>query len=142
MSIVLSLGTPTRTVIQNTVTRRGVVKVKYRFCGSCGACSRNVQVRQMTVTVVLTRGASMNRCSDVRWPANPDRKVDIKDNHLGIKLIPMISTWDQVDPTFPVRVSSEPRIKNPYHPHRKTTRISVGMQLSMIAKHLVSTLFC
>jgi hypothetical protein len=33
----------------------------------------------------------------------PDRKVDIKDNHLGIKLIPMISTWDQVDPTFPVR---------------------------------------
>jgi hypothetical protein len=23
---------------------------------------------------------------------NPDRKVDIKDNHLGIKLIPMIST--------------------------------------------------
>jgi hypothetical protein len=34
----------------------------------------------------------------------PDRKVDIKDNHLGIKLIPMISTWDQVDPTFPVRM--------------------------------------
>jgi hypothetical protein len=33
----------------------------------------------------------------------PDRKVDIKDNHLGIKLIPMISTWDQVDPIFPVR---------------------------------------
>jgi hypothetical protein len=32
----------------------------------------------------------------------PDRKVDIKDNHLGIKLIPMISTWDQVDPIFPV----------------------------------------
>jgi hypothetical protein len=27
----------------------------------------------------------------------------IKDNHLGIKLIPMISTWDQVDPIFPVR---------------------------------------
>jgi hypothetical protein len=35
--------------------------------------------------------------------AVPDRKVDIKDNHLGIKLIPMISTWDQVDPIFPVR---------------------------------------
>jgi hypothetical protein len=35
--------------------------------------------------------------------AGPDRKVDIKDNHLGIKLIPMISTWDQVDPIFPVR---------------------------------------
>jgi hypothetical protein len=35
----------------------------------------------------------------------PDRKVDIKDNHLGIKLIPMISTWDQVDPIFPVRQS-------------------------------------
>jgi hypothetical protein len=35
----------------------------------------------------------------------PDRKVDIKDNHLGIKLIPMISTWDQVDPIFPVRWS-------------------------------------
>jgi hypothetical protein len=34
----------------------------------------------------------------------PDRKVDIKDNQLGIKLIPMISTWDQVDPIFPVRV--------------------------------------
>jgi hypothetical protein len=33
----------------------------------------------------------------------PDRKVDIKDNQLGIKLIPMISTWDQVDPIFPVR---------------------------------------
>jgi hypothetical protein len=33
----------------------------------------------------------------------PDRKVDIKDNHLSIKLIPMISTWDQVDPIFPVR---------------------------------------
>jgi hypothetical protein len=36
---------------------------------------------------------------------HPDRKVDIKDNHLGIKLIPMISTWDQVDPIFPVRMS-------------------------------------
>jgi hypothetical protein len=35
----------------------------------------------------------------------PDRKVDIKDNQLGIKLIPMISTWDQVDPIFPVRWS-------------------------------------
>jgi hypothetical protein len=35
--------------------------------------------------------------------ATPDRKVDIKDNQLGIKLIPMISTWDQVDPIFPVR---------------------------------------
>jgi hypothetical protein len=34
----------------------------------------------------------------------PDRKVDIKDNQLGIKLIPMISTWDQVDPIFPVRI--------------------------------------
>jgi hypothetical protein len=34
--------------------------------------------------------------------AFPDRKVDIKDNQLGIKLIPMISTWDQVDPIFPV----------------------------------------
>jgi hypothetical protein len=33
----------------------------------------------------------------------PDRKVDIKDNQLGIKLIPMLSTWDQVDPIFPVR---------------------------------------
>jgi hypothetical protein len=30
----------------------------------------------------------------------PDGKVDMKDIHLGIKLIPMISTWDQVDPTF------------------------------------------
>jgi hypothetical protein len=30
----------------------------------------------------------------------PDRKVDIKNNQLGIKLIPMISTWDQVDPTW------------------------------------------
>jgi hypothetical protein len=37
----------------------------------------------------------------------PDRKVDIKDNHLGIKLIPMISTWDQVDPIFPVRVHKQ-----------------------------------
>jgi hypothetical protein len=37
----------------------------------------------------------------VSWP--PDRKVDIKDNQLSIKLIPMISTWDQVDPIFPVR---------------------------------------
>jgi hypothetical protein len=36
----------------------------------------------------------------------PDRKVDIKDNQLGIKLIPMISTWDQVDPIFPVRNSN------------------------------------
>jgi hypothetical protein len=35
-----------------------------------------------------------------------NRKVDIKDNQLGIKLIPMISTWDQVDPIFPVRVFS------------------------------------
>jgi hypothetical protein len=35
----------------------------------------------------------------------PDRKFDIKDNQLGIKLIPMISTWDQVDPIFPVMVS-------------------------------------
>jgi hypothetical protein len=41
----------------------------------------------------------------LRWAssARPDRKVDIKDNQLGIKLIPMISTWDQVDPIFPVR---------------------------------------
>jgi hypothetical protein len=31
----------------------------------------------------------------VQWHV-PDRKVDIKDNHLDIKLIPMISTWDQV----------------------------------------------
>jgi hypothetical protein len=35
---------------------------------------------------------------------HPDRKVDIKDNQLGIKLIPMISTWDQVDLIFPVRI--------------------------------------
>jgi hypothetical protein len=34
----------------------------------------------------------------------PDRKVDIKDNQLGIKLIPMISTRDQVDQIFPVRL--------------------------------------
>jgi hypothetical protein len=38
-----------------------------------------------------------------KYSEDPDRKVDIKDNHLGIKLIPMISTWDQVDPIFPVR---------------------------------------
>jgi hypothetical protein len=38
----------------------------------------------------------------------PDRKVDIKDNQLGIKLIPMISTWDQVDPIFPVRKEKSP----------------------------------
>jgi hypothetical protein len=37
----------------------------------------------------------------------PDRKVDIKDNQLGIKLIPMISTWDQVDTVFPVRLSGQ-----------------------------------
>jgi hypothetical protein len=105
MSIVLSLGTPTRTVIQNTVTRRGVVKVKYRFCGSCGACSRNVQVRQMTVTVVLTRGASMNRCSDVRWPANP---IVVGSNPINITVHTRRSwpeswyqgqsPWHQVDP--------------------------------------------
>jgi hypothetical protein len=40
----------------------------------------------------------------------PDRKVDIKDNQLGIKLIPMISTWDQVDPIFPVRWLSCPKM--------------------------------
>jgi hypothetical protein len=39
----------------------------------------------------------------VSCPAVPDRKFDIKDNQLGIKLILMISTWDQVDPIFPVR---------------------------------------
>jgi hypothetical protein len=38
---------------------------------------------------------------------HPDRKVEIKDNHLGIKLIPMISTWDQVDPIFPVRTGQD-----------------------------------
>jgi hypothetical protein len=37
----------------------------------------------------------------------PDRKVDIKDNQLGIKLIPMISTWDQADPIFPVRAADK-----------------------------------
>jgi hypothetical protein len=37
----------------------------------------------------------------------PDWKVDIKDNHLGIKLIPMISNWDQVDPIFPVRIEKQ-----------------------------------
>jgi hypothetical protein len=41
----------------------------------------------------------------------PDRKVDIKDNQLGIKLIPMISTWDQVDPIFPVRFSQKSKSK-------------------------------
>jgi hypothetical protein len=38
----------------------------------------------------------------------PDRKVDIKNNQLGIKLIPMISTWHQVDPNFPVRLYPTP----------------------------------
>jgi hypothetical protein len=37
--------------------------------------------------------------------SHPDRNVDIKDNQLGIKLIPMISTWDQFDPIFPGRTS-------------------------------------
>jgi hypothetical protein len=51
----------------------------------------------------------LNLCATVRHKKTfktyvpPDRKVDIKDNQLGIKLIPMISTWDQVDPIFPVR---------------------------------------
>jgi hypothetical protein len=41
--------------------------------------------------------------SPLEASSQPDRKIDIKDNQLGIKLIPMISTWDQVDPIFPVR---------------------------------------
>jgi hypothetical protein len=47
--------------------------------------------------------------------AAPDRKVDIKDNQLGIKLIPTISTWDQLDPIFPVRQcrKREREIKRP-----------------------------
>jgi hypothetical protein len=48
-------------------------------------------------------GVCMASVHSAKQQWQPDRKVDIKDNHLGIKLIPMISTWDQVDPIFPVR---------------------------------------
>jgi hypothetical protein len=46
------------------------------------------------VAWLVIKTACMHACMHAR-----DRKVAIKNNQLGIKLIPMISTLDKVDPT-------------------------------------------
>jgi hypothetical protein len=63
------------------------------------------------------------------WKRLPDRKVDIKNNQLDIKLIPMISTWDQIDPIFPVR-------------SRKMDKKSRKRAIKMIKVHFLDKKLC